>query len=263
MLPAGLDARPVRSPVSDVEYLTVQRRRGAVLVERVSGGGSVLRTLALRKRFRVPAIAYDNSVGGLSADGRRLVLITLRRRSPRRVTELAVVDVKRMRLTSVLRLRGDFSFHALSPDARQMYLVQYAPWDISTYGIRVFDIPERRLRPGSVSEPAGSGAAMRGVPLTQAYGPAGRWHYMLFRVRGHPYLYSLDTVRRRAFRTVVDRLSGRSPRLWRVRLQPSPGAVSLVVGDAVLARVDTSTHRLIRPRSARRSTEGGVPWTHV
>ena len=253
LLPVGVDGTPVASPVSDTEFVTYPRKRGTVLQERVSGSGSVLRTIAFRKRFHVPTIAYDNSVGGVSADGRRLVLITLRGRSPRELTELAIVDARRMRLRRIVRLRGDFSFHALSPDGEQMYVLHYAPWDISTYAIRVYNLRTGRLRPGSVSEPEGSGEAMRGVPMTQALGPGGRWQYTLYGVLGRPYLHSLDTVRRRAFRTPLDRPSRRSNKLWRVRLQPSANQVAVTLGGEVLTRVDTATHQLIRRPAAGRA----------
>lgn len=265
LLPVGVDGTPVASPVSDTEFVTYQRKHGSVLQERVGGNGSVLRTLAFRRRFHVPTIAYDNSVGGISADGRRLVLITLRRRSPRELTELAIVDARRMRLEKIVRLRGDFSFHALSPDGEQMYVLHYAPWDISTYAIRVYDLRTGRLRAGSVSEPEGSSEAMRGVPLTRALSPDGRWHYTLYGVFGGTYLHSLDTVRRRAFRTPLDRPSRRSAQLRRVRLQPSADRVAVTLGGEVLTTVDAATHQLIRrPARARpRPADAGVPWAYI
>ena len=151
-LPAseGLVATPVSAPGGSVEYLTKRvlpkRRAGGatLVVARQIGSERVLRTVRLQGRFRVPAVAYDGSASGLSADGRTLVLIRPRRRFPRSVTTFAVVDAKRLRPGRLLRLRGDFSFDAISPDGRLVYLVEYVSRrNPRRYRVRAYDLGGR------------------------------------------------------------------------------------------------------------------------
>ena len=124
-LPAvGIDARPLSAPGGDVEYLTKAGKRSTRLIERVRTGG------AQRKRripgvFSIPAVAYDSSPSGISANGRRLILISPRTRYPRRRTTFAVVDPKRLSVRRLIHLKGDFSFDAISPDGALMYLIKY------------------------------------------------------------------------------------------------------------------------------------------
>ena len=63
----------------------------------------------------VPAVAYDGSAAGLSADGRTLVLIAPRAAFPRLVTPIRILGaVAGLRPRAAIRLRGDFSIDAVS-----------------------------------------------------------------------------------------------------------------------------------------------------
>ena len=72
-----------------------------------------MRERRLRGWFSIPAVAYDGSPSGLSADGRKLVLISPRKRFPRRRTTFAVVDTRTLtrapphRAAGRLQLRRD------------------------------------------------------------------------------------------------------------------------------------------------------------
>ena len=62
------------------------------IVERVAqDGGQVLAWRSLPGTFTIPAVAYDGSAGGLSADGTTLVLIEPRTSVPRTTTRLLVL----------------------------------------------------------------------------------------------------------------------------------------------------------------------------
>jgi hypothetical protein len=84
-----------------------------------------LRRMLLPGRLSVPAVAYDATPSGITPDGRKLVLITPRRAFPRAWTSFAIVDTRRLRIRRMLRLRGDFSFDAISRDGRTLYLIHY------------------------------------------------------------------------------------------------------------------------------------------
>lgn len=262
ILPVGIDARPVSIAGAGVEYLTLRRERGSVLIKRRRGGGQVLRRLRLGRRFHVPTLAYDGSLGGLSADGRRLVLIGYPQRRARRVTEFALIDAKRLRLERIVRLRGHFSFHALSRHGSQMYVINYAPWDMAEFAVRSYDVRERRLRPGDISEPAGGDGPMDGIPITRAAGPGGRWQYTLYGVIGDPYLHALDTRTRRAYRTPLAEPRARIRTWWRVRLQADRTRIHVVDGNRMLATVDAPTHRLVLPARPE-ADAGGLSWLAI
>jgi hypothetical protein len=260
-LPAGVDAAPVSSPGGSVEYLTRRAGRGTVVRARERGSGRTLRVARLSGEYAVPAVAYDGSASGLSADGRTLVLIDPRRRFPRGSTTFAILDAKRLRLRRLLRLKGDFSFDALSPDGSLMYLINYlSPRDPTRYRVRVYDVRARRLLPQPVVDPSEPPDEMRGSPITRATSPDGRWAYTLYDGTEHPFIHALDTERRRA--VCIDLELGANTRQGLFGLQldvPSGGSpLTVVAGERVLASVDTETFRVSEPGAAKAGVARGA-----
>ena len=256
----GVVPSPVSAPGGDVEYVAKRAKRDTVLREQRLNGGPVLRSLHLRGRYSVPAVAYDGSPSGLSANGRTLVLINPRMRWPRKHTTFAVVDAGRMELRRHIRLRGDFSFDAISPDGRVAYLIEYlSPRDVTAYAVRAYDMRALRLFPDPVVDPSEPDEDMSGVPLSRTSDTEGRWAYTLYSGAKHPFVHALDTERRTAVCIDLDlkNLGGAALEIHGGRLD--------VVGDAgLLARIDTSTHEVIPRRAAARppaaSDEAGFPW---
>jgi hypothetical protein len=264
----GVDAEPVSAPGSDVSYVTRRAGRNTKLVATAPGGPAAVRSLQLTGRLAVPVVAYDGSADGLSEDGRTLVLIDPRNSLRRRSTRLAVVDPRRMRLRRVLRLRGNFSFDAISPDGRTMYLIQYLlPADLTSYAVRAYDMRAHRLLPDRIVDPSEPDEDMSGLPMTRARGMGGRWAYTLYDGNEHPFIHALDTVRRSAVCIDMDMLAGRRNGLGDLKLVPSGGRLEVVDGAEVLASVDTTSHEVIqRPARRARATDprgaadGGFPW---
>jgi hypothetical protein len=278
----GIDAAPVWAPGGSVEYLTKRARRGAnprratLVVARERGSERVVVRLRLPGTFSVPAVAYDGSAGGLSADGRTLVLIRPRRGFPRSRTTLAVLDAKRLHPRRLLRLRGDFSFDAISPRGALIYLIQYiSRRNPNHYLVRAYDLRARRLLAEPVVDPREESELMDGLPVTRAASPDGRWAYTLYDGAEHPFIHALDTERRRALCIDLHSLAGRRGGLWGLRLDVGPDGspLSVEAGSRVLANVDTRTFRVTepsaRPSAARRQSaaagEDGadVPWLYA
>lgn len=272
-LPSGVDAAPVSAPGGSVEYLTRRAERGrhaTLVVARERGSERLIRRLRLPGAFSVPAVAYDASAGGLSADGRTLVLISPRWSFPRTGTTLAVLDAKRLRLRRFLRLRGDFSFDAISPHGALVYLIQYlSRRNPNRYAVRAYDLRRRRLLPEPVVDPREASEPMNGLPVTRASSSDGRWAYTLYDGAEHPFIHALDTERRRAVCVDLLSLAGRRGGLWGLRLEVDPAAgtpLTVESGSRVLASVDTRTWRVTEPggrrRAARRSAAAGdwTPW---
>jgi hypothetical protein len=210
----------------------------------------VLRSRLLDGRFTIPAVAYDGSPGGLSADGRTLVLINPRVGFPRRTTTLAVLGTGGLRARDVIALKGDFSFDALSPDGRWLYLVQYlSKRDPTRYLVRLYDLRRGRLLPEPIIDPREVGDVMRGMPITRAASPDGRFAYTLYDGAGeHPFIHALDTVGRTARCIDLHGLMGFED-LYRLRLDVSPsgGTITLLDGSEPVAFVDTSTNAVTEP----------------
>jgi hypothetical protein len=259
-LPAvGIDARPLSAPAGELEYTTERAGAGTRLVESARYGGP-LRVRRLPGSFSIPAVAYDGSPSGISADGRTLVLISPRTRYPRRRTTFAVVDARRLEIRRRISLRGDFSLDALSPDGRTMYLIQYSPRGLADYSVRAYDLAARRLYPHPVVDPSEPDEPMTGAPVTRATSAGGRWAYTLYSSQPHPFVHALDTERRTAVCIDLDGVGGG---VWGATLQLH-GPTLDVVGrrETVLARIDTRTHRLLgRPATrAGQSEDAGTSW---
>jgi len=233
-------------------------------------GGQVLSSRMLHGSFTVPVVAYDGSASGLSANGRTLVLIRPRARSPQPSTRLAVLDAKRLRLRSRLTLRGDFSFDALSPDGRTMYLIEYrSRRDPTRYAVRAYDLRRGRLLRAPIVDPREPDERMRGLPVSRETSADARWAYTLYDGAGsHPFVHALDTARGEAACIDLDALTG-SQRIYQLRLRSSGRDLSVLDGRSVVASIDRTTFRVSAPAVASsntappRSSSAGVPWWAV
>src|SRR5689334_24409599 len=95
VLGVDVGSRGVAARVAPVRYVTLPSGRNTIVARTGTAGGRVLRHNEIQGTFTIPAVAYDGSADGLSADGRTLVLIEPRVAFPRERTTLAVVDARR------------------------------------------------------------------------------------------------------------------------------------------------------------------------
>ena len=233
MLGVDVGSKGVTVPGAAARYVTLWSGPKTTVVARVRrNGGRVDRSRLLEGTFTVPAVAYDSSASGLSADGKVLVLIQPRVSFPRARTSFAVLDARHLRVVKVLRLQGDFSFDAISPSGNRIYLIQYlSANDPTKYAVRAFDVRAGRLLPEPVVDPHEPDEQMRGQPLSRAMSPDGRWAYTLYDGNGKtPFVHALDTSRATARCIDLDALGG-AENLWRLRLSIRGGGKQLAVRD--------------------------------
>lgn len=258
----GVDARPVQASGQDVAYVT--RRAGAdtrlaaidPYTERPR------RRVILPGRLSVPAVAYDATPSGLTADGSTLVLIQPRRRFPRADTNFALVDTGTLRIRRRLALKGDFSFDALSPDGRLLYLIHYvSPRNPSRYEVRAYDLRRNRLLERAIVDPREPDERMSGLPVTRATGDGGRWEYTLYQGREYAFIHALDTRKAEAFCIDLDGLATPRDGLWGVKLDLDGGTLAVSAGQRRLATVDTDTLRaeIARPKPDAAGARGPDP----
>jgi hypothetical protein len=147
-----------------------------------------------------------------------------------------------------VKLHGDFSFDAISPQGRWMYLIQYtSPTDPTRYRVRAYDIREGRMLARPVLDPTAPGEKMRGAPLSRTSSADGRWAYTLYDgAGGTPFIHALDTSHRTARCIDLATLAGRKD-LWLLRLRMSGGAVTVQGRHRALLVVDPQTFEVGSP----------------
>jgi len=242
----GIDVgqQGVTASGSPDRYVTINDGEWTI-VERVArDGGRVLGWQKILGTFTIPAVAYDSSASGLSADGSTLVLIQPRQAFPRASTTFALFDARKLRLERTFTLQGDFSLDAVSPRGKKMFLINYtSPADPTRYTVRAYDLVANALVAKPVIDPAEKNPdKMRGAPITRMLSPDGRWAYTLYDGAGsEPFVHALDTATSRAHCIDLPMLVGNQA-LWDLRFTRGPGT-QLRIGTSgqALAVVDTST----------------------
>jgi protein MpaA len=195
------------------------------------GDGRVSRWWYLRGSWLFPAVAYDGTGGGLSADGGTLVLHRFAPAHSSGSTRFAVLDtavhlrhpdrpgqVRPPHAISRISLPGGFAFDSISPHGSTVYLRRYLPagryqrFDTHRgprFEIRALDTAGGRLLPGAIVNANAPGEPLGGLPISQATSADGRHAYTLYDGGGTPYrggdqrvpfVEALNTVSGEAFR---------------------------------------------------------------
>jgi len=232
----------------DVRYVAVPSGTDTILEAVRREGGRVLRFKALQGSWGVPLVAFDGTAGGLSADGRTLILSDLNSVNPKaKHTSFMVIGTTRFRILQTVRLKGSFSFDALSSDARSLYLIEhlYSNEDPTHYRVRVYDLQSGRLSPKVISDKTSWETDMQGMPVSRL-ARAG-WAYTLYGGTGpRPFIHALDT--QRAAAVCIDMPWKYQPdNVFQYRLRRD-GAGHLVVRGPrgrALAVVDTQEKRVL------------------
>lgn len=205
--------------------------------------GRVDRWWRLRGRYYLPASAYDLGGGGISKNGRTLVLQRFTKAYPPRRSRFAVLDTA-VHLSHPLRpgqkrpahavrrieIPGFYNLNALSPAGTTAYLT-HLPMSGragAKFELRALDLETGQMLPGAL----GATGRMEGVPITQEISLDRRWAYTLYDGNayggGVPFLLALDTVEGRLKRVELPQL--REPRtLFMTKMRLAAGGSRLVV----------------------------------
>lgn len=224
-----------------VRYVALPSENGTTIAALGARAGRVLRWNFLNGVFGIPAVAWDGSTGGLTRDGRRLV-VTTGASYGSSVTRFVVLNPRTLRVRSRLMLHGAFAFDALSPAGSLMYVLQYlGDPNSGRYAVRAVNLNTRKLYPGAIVDRREPDEKMTGQPVTRVEGGDGVWAYTLYsRTNKSPFVHALDTVHRRAF--CVDLPWHSTPNwLGQSRLQLRGDELLLRVRGKIKARVDRKT----------------------
>ena len=127
--------------IAEVSYVTAAHGTATTVSKRVEG--EVVARTTLPGEWGVPMVTIRGAHGGLSLDGGTLVLGSnvhpdgqLRARS-----SFAVLSTRDLRLNRTISLHGDYSFDALSPTGRWLYLIHHLQSSPGTrYQVKAYDL---------------------------------------------------------------------------------------------------------------------------
>ena len=243
----------VLSPGGTTRYVAMPAGRTTAVAAISVGTGRVERYASVRGTYGIPLVAYDGSAGGVSPDGRTLVLASFAGAPrPGAVTRFAVLSTKRLKRERLLELRGSWSFDALSPDGRLLYAVEYLSGEGTRYRIRAIDLRSGRLLAGSIADSKEARGEMRGSPMTRATSRDGGWAYTLYaKPDGTAFVHALDTRHRKA--VCIDLPWKRVQQaLWQVRMSVRDDGRALVLTQKNVGRLATIDTRAYKVRAFKR-----------
>jgi hypothetical protein len=189
----------VLAPTGLVHYVALPAEAATALAVVNVHGGQVVSSASIPGSFGIPLVTQNGEAGGLSRDGRTLVLATWLGTGAK-VSRFAVVDTKPLRVRRIVTLKGSYSYDALSPDAKTMYLIEYTRGATSQrYRVRAYDLEGGRLLAGAIADKRLWGDYMRGFPVSRATTGDGGWVYTLYgKNDGTAFVHMLDARHRAA-----------------------------------------------------------------
>jgi hypothetical protein len=132
--------------------------------------------------FQLPQITVSGVAGGLSQDGRWLVLEQREGQIDSFGSHMLVVDTALMKASTPIDLAGSFQFDAISNDGQRIYMIEYVSG--ANYRVRVYNVPASRLEDQIVVDKSNPNEAMTGIRLSGVASPDGQW---LFSVYARPH----------------------------------------------------------------------------
>ncbi|HEY1595235.1 MAG TPA: hypothetical protein VGF74_07555 [Thermoleophilaceae bacterium] len=229
-----------------VRYVAVPFGQSTVVERLFAPGAQIDYYTELHRPLGVPMVALDGTGGGLSRDGRTLVLSEQLAGFRRPRSTFYVLNANSLGIRRVLHLRGDFAFDAMSPDAGTIYLIQLDPRDPTRYAVRALNAATGRLVRKPVVDPREPDEAMRGYPQARATSPDGRFVYTLYSGGKETFIHALDTTGRTAACIDIPRIPGQEP----MALRLDGRRLTVLVNDLPASYVDTATRRVSAPAPA-------------
>jgi dipeptidyl aminopeptidase/acylaminoacyl peptidase len=238
-------ANSVTDQQSGVRY-AITRSQDATTI-RALRGDTVIATGKVDGHWGIPAVTSVGQAGGLSPNGKTLVLSTPPTYAGlRSESQLLLLATRTLTLEKTVTLAGEFGYDAISPDSRTLYLLQHvSTHDLISYRVRAYDLRQDRLLK-RVIVAKGETETMRGWPVSRATSRTGAWVYTLYhRESGAPFIHALNTAQRYA--VCIDLTwQPAADEAWTVRLKLSTDGRTLLVrqSGATVSTVDTKTFRV-------------------
>jgi hypothetical protein len=180
---------------ANARFFTVPAGSSTVLRKVDRDSGRVLRSVTLNGVWGIPLVSFDGTAEGLVSGGRTLVLAQslFRGQALRQTTTFKLVETRRLKVQRMIRLAGAYSYDAVSPDGRYLYLTEIVSSDdLSLYRVRAYDLREGKLLAKIVTDKRSWETGMRGSPVTRAWKDG--WAYTLYGGTDRPFIHALDTA---------------------------------------------------------------------
>jgi hypothetical protein len=170
-----------------------------MLVDTDPATGLTLHALPLARRFQLPPATVSGVPGGLSQNGRWLVLEAFDQNGPGPDgTHLLVVDTSFSKTATSIDLPGDFQFDAITNDGTKVYLIEYVSG--IEYRVRDYDVRASHLDPNVVVDKSDSTEPMQGIRLSGVASPDGQWLYSVYtREKTGAFIHALNLDQTIAF----------------------------------------------------------------
>lgn len=181
---------PLGTPSPDWTHLYTVKDTS--LVDLDPQTGATRRSLKLPRVFELPPATLSGVPGGLSPNGRWLVLQSFdQTNSIPTATHMLVVDTSYASAPRKIDLNGLFNFDAVSNDGQRVYMIQYLSG--TQYHVRFYDLSLGRLDPQIVFDKSDGSAAMAGLRLSGVASPDGNWLYSIYiRENQSPFIHALS-----------------------------------------------------------------------
>jgi len=141
--------------------------------------GAILHMLALPGAYDLPAATLTGVPGGLSHDGRWLVLQAFDTTSTiPSATHFLLIDTSFAKAPQHIDLNGFFSFDAVSNDGRRIFVIQYVT--NTEYFVRRYDVGAGQLYENVIFDKADGSTAMGGLRLGGVPSRDGQWLFSAY-----------------------------------------------------------------------------------
>jgi hypothetical protein len=236
----------IAGPATDVSYVTHAAGSTTTIAAR-GADRKLLRSRALPGHWGIPRITINGALGGLSADGRLLVLAEQSPPSgtPRAQSRFQVVATKTLQVQRTIRLQGDFGFDALSPDNRTLYLIQHMANGLD-YRVRAYDLRAGTLLKQVIADKSQRGWVMSGLPVARATSGDGTKVYTLYsQPENYPFVHALDAAHKTAVCIGLPwNLAKSQDAIINARLRLENGRLT-ILGKSTRIVLDTKTLRVM------------------
>ena len=213
---------------------------GSTLTDINPNSGATLHTLRLPGDYHLPFAAMTGMPGGLSQNGRWLVVQAFddTPEGPPKASHLLVIDTSYAKAPVRIDLPGAFEFDAISNDGKRVFLIEVV--SASSYRVRFYELGVG-LNPNIVVDKSDGTEAMTGLRVSGVPSPDGQWLFSLY-VREHdsPFIHALNLDH--AFALCIDLPgSGVASSDWSLAM--SADGTRLFAASGVLGKVSEISNR--------------------
>jgi WD40 repeat protein len=181
---------PLGTPSSDWKHL--YSVAGSELTDTEPQTGAVRFSLRLPGSYQLPPATLSGLPGGMSQDGRRLVLESFDRNPNGQPTASHFLVVTTSLATPPIRvdMAGYFAFDTISNDGDRLYLIQYL--SATNYTVRMYHLSIQQLDPQVIFDKTDPKDSMTGERLSGISARDGGYLYSIYvRQNDAPFIHAL------------------------------------------------------------------------